>query len=173
MLIEFHFIPRTFRLNVFLSTSPKTGEAAISEVDPVRNPRIVGWRALDWEGLRNCTLGWLMFALPNSAISSLAIEASCWRSRRKMPFCLAKNLEYPNRKASAIFGSVGREALKLERGVTSSVFQGSSLTEGNSTWRQSITSFAKMRIAFALSFASSSPGTLKVIRVREGPRMLV
>ena len=85
----------------------------------------------------------------------------------------SKNLEYPNRKASAIFGSVGREALKLERGVTSSVFQGSSLTEGNSTWRQSITSFAKMRIAFALSFASSSPGTLKVIRVREGPRMLV
>jgi len=87
-----------------------------------------------------------------------------------MPFCLAKNLENPNRKVSASLGSVGREPLQLERGVTSSVFQGSSFTEGNSTWRQLITSFAARRIAFGLSFAILSPGTLKVIQVREGGR---
>jgi len=74
-LMEFHFIPRTFRLNVFFSTSPKTGEDAISGVDPLRNPRVVGWIASDWEGLRNWTLGWLMFALPNSAISSFAMKS--------------------------------------------------------------------------------------------------
>jgi len=85
-----------------------------------------------------------------------------------MPLGLAKNLEYPNRKGSVSLGSVGREPLMLERVVTSSVFQGSSFAEGNSTWRQSIISFAARRIAFGLSFAISSPGTLKVIRVREG-----
>jgi len=68
------------------------------------------------------------------------------KEETKDAILFSKNLEYPNRKASAIFGSVGRESLKLERGVTSSVFQGSNLTEGNSTWRQSITSFAKMRM---------------------------
>ena len=61
----------------------------------------------------------------------------------------------------------------LERGVTSSVFQGRSLTEGNSTCRQSIISLAEMRIDFALSFANSSLGTLKVMRVRESFWVLV
>jgi len=73
-----------------------------------------------------------MFNLANSSISSRATGESCWNRTRKMPDGLAKNLEYPKRKDSASFGSVGRDFLVQERGLTSSVFQGRSFMVGNS-----------------------------------------
>ena len=89
-----------------------------------------------------------------------------------MPDGLAKNLEYPNRKDSANFGSRGRDFFVEEIGLTHLVFHGSSFIEGNSDWKQSRTSFATSRIALGLSLASSSAGTLKVMRVRLGRLLL-